>query len=307
MKRKKLTKPMRTITQNYWGKDNVHIIPRWLDKDIKVINPKPQQMKLKREYHDTDSDGVPNFADCNLWNPYEQGWIHEQGAKVYNRLRESKLLRKRRVLAENKKDRRLTVYRPSGMDDSVDEENVKRKKIQERRDKISAFGGKVQKKIDKVTSSAPVKFAKDVYKEAQQFNPETKQIPGTKFIWVLVTVKDQAGNVVAQDWVDTGKRYNKLESVEVLKELKRRGYKPEEVKEMDFPVPKKGRIKENIKEGLHIKKEQHTPIAQVMIHAGPSMRGQQVQQAGYSGRSSVGYSPMFVGATRKQFRVGGDR
>jgi len=283
---------MRTITQNYWGKNTTHIIPRWLDKDIKVINPKPIQMKLKRELHDTDSDGVPNFADCNPWNPNEQGWLHDQGAKVYNRIKEATLLRKQRVLAENEKDRRLTVYHPSGEKDTVDEENHKK------------YGRKIYSGIKK-----GAKFAKDVYEETKQFNPETRKTPGTFFVWFLVTIRDQAGNVVHQSWRDTGKRYtSKEEAIPDLEELRRRGITDDQIKLSESPVPKQSHVKENVQEGLRIKKKQGTPMAQVMIHAGRGMSGQQVQQqAGYSSRSTAGYSPPFVGATKKQFRVGGDR
>lgn len=287
---------MRIVTQNYWGKGNMHIIPRWLDKNIEVINPKPISIKLKREQHDTDLDGVPNFADCNIWDPNEQGWLHDQGAKVYDRLRQSKLLRKRRVLAENKKDRQLVSYRPAGMYDSVGEENYKK------------YGKRIYSSVKSGIGKAK-QFTKDVYEETKQFNPETREIPGTYFLWVLVTIKDQAGNIVAQDWRDTGERYTSREQLEqAIIELGRRGYKSQQIKISTKPVPQRTHYKENIREGLKIKKKQAIPVAQVMIHPGPGMRGQQVQQkVGYSGRSSVGYSPMFVGATRKQFRVGGDR
>jgi len=30
------------------------------------------------EKHDTDRDGVPNYRDCNAWNPLEQGLFHKK-------------------------------------------------------------------------------------------------------------------------------------------------------------------------------------------------------------------------------------
>ena len=304
---------MRTITQNYWGKNTAHIIPRWLDNDIKVISPKPIQMKLKRELHDTDSDGVPNFADCNPWNPNEQGWLHDQGAKVYDRLREAKLLRKRRVLAENKKDRDLTVYVPSGSEEdiSVDKAKERRKKIQERRDKIGDFGKKISDKYKNIKSSKSVKFAKGVYDEAKQFNPESrkehtfKSVVGAYRIYVLENIVDASGKLVAQEWSDMNNNFDRDTAEQVAYQLTQSGHV---YKIIPPKTTRTDEWKAAAKEGLHIKREQHTPVAQVMVHAGRGMSGQQVQQqAGYSSRSTAGYSPPFVGATKKQFRVGGDR
>lgn len=30
------------------------------------------------EKHDTDRDGIPNYYDCNPWNPHQQGWLHDK-------------------------------------------------------------------------------------------------------------------------------------------------------------------------------------------------------------------------------------
>lgn len=44
------------------------------------FNVKP--IRWIHEKHDTDRDGVPNFMDCNPWNPNEQGKIHEAAKKA---------------------------------------------------------------------------------------------------------------------------------------------------------------------------------------------------------------------------------
>lgn len=260
MKQKKLTKPMKTIRQNYWQQGSNHIIPRWLDKDTKIIDPKPMKIKLKREYHDTDLDGVPNFQDCNILNPYEQGWLHDQGAKVYDKLRQNKLSRKRRVLAENRRDRDDGLYLPAGSRESVSKENYRKR------------AGRIYSRVKKGVGTARG-FAKDVHEEAKQFNPETRKIPGTFFVWFLVTVRDQGGNVVHQSWRDTGRRYtSKEEAIPDLEELRRRGIKDDQIKLSESPVPKESHVRENVRAGLKVKQKQGTPVAHVMIHQ-PGQRG----------------------------------
>ena len=40
-------------------------------KQYEMVNPKIIPIRLIPEYHDTDFDGVPNYRDCNPWNPHE--------------------------------------------------------------------------------------------------------------------------------------------------------------------------------------------------------------------------------------------
>lgn len=42
------------------------------------------------ERHDTDFDGVPNFMDCNPWNPHEQGAIHDKIEELKKKRKEKK-------------------------------------------------------------------------------------------------------------------------------------------------------------------------------------------------------------------------
>ena len=35
-------------------------------------------IKWIHDQHDTDQDGVPNYKDCNPWNPYEHLWSKEE-------------------------------------------------------------------------------------------------------------------------------------------------------------------------------------------------------------------------------------
>jgi len=52
------------------------------------------------ERHDTDFDGVPNFMDCNPWNPNEQGPIHE---KIEEWKRKKKEKKKEKQLLKTQK------------------------------------------------------------------------------------------------------------------------------------------------------------------------------------------------------------
>jgi len=273
MKTKKITKPMHTLKQNYWKTGNPHIVPRWLDKNIKVIDPRPMGMSLRREMHDTDGDGVPNFRDCNIWNPNEQGAIHE---------------------AWNKVKSRVTGKEYSSDKDSGVAEDVKTVG----KDIIGGAKSISKKGIERV---------KGIYSEAKQFNPETRNDPsvvGKYKILVMQPVVDEYGRVVDQQWVDMGSSFDKSTAEQVAYQLTQRGY-------VYKVIPPKTTLtegwKENVKGGLHIKQQRRIPMINVAVHPGSGMMSKQVQQEGYSSRSSAGYSPMFVGATKKQFRVGGDR
>ena len=47
-------------------------------KKVKIIKIKPMPIVWVNEKHDTDNDGVPNYFDCNPWNPNQQGWLHDK-------------------------------------------------------------------------------------------------------------------------------------------------------------------------------------------------------------------------------------
>ena len=47
-------------------------------KQMKIVPIKTMQIKWINEHHDTDRDRIPNFSDCNPWNPHEQGLIHDK-------------------------------------------------------------------------------------------------------------------------------------------------------------------------------------------------------------------------------------
>lgn len=59
-------------------------------KKIKVI-----PITWVPEKHDSDNDGIPNFADCNFLNPFEQGRVHD-----FIRNQRKKIQRKRDLRRE---------------------------------------------------------------------------------------------------------------------------------------------------------------------------------------------------------------
>jgi hypothetical protein len=51
-------------------------------KTTKIVKVKTIPIRWVNEKHDTDRDGLPNYKDCNPWNPHEQGLIHDIGSAI---------------------------------------------------------------------------------------------------------------------------------------------------------------------------------------------------------------------------------
>jgi len=65
-------------------------------KKVKIIEVKPMKINWVNERHDTDGDMIPNYFDCNPWNPNEQGWLHDTIDKLKDRHSEVKQMKKER-------------------------------------------------------------------------------------------------------------------------------------------------------------------------------------------------------------------
>ena len=278
MKRKKIAKPMNIITQNYWGTKQTHIVPRWLDNNVKIINPKPITFGLKREYHDTDYDGVPNFQDCNIWNPHEQGLMHTAG-KVYEKLRRQKLERKQRILKEDAKDRKEPFYTPAGMrrvgsriysgikstQNIYPYQNIQRD-LQKAKYRVT--GSKTYQAGQRVGG-----FAKGVYQEAQRMNPDygkDQSVVGYYRVQLYQPVVDEYGRTVGEKWVDVGAYEDPRVVEQIVYQISQRGgvYRviPPKTTRTDM-------WKRNVQQGMQIKKKPSIPVAHVMVHSPQGMRG----------------------------------
>jgi hypothetical protein len=248
------------------------------------------QIKLRREWHDTDSDKVPNWLDCNIWNPNQQGAFHDFLSKVREKVPERGFLRKP-FQKENTEETELTVFDPQGFGSY--EETSKESEEPSKYQKVYSGMKKGYQKSKE--------FAKGVYEETQQFNPDKRMGSGQNYVWVLQPVRDREGHVIDAVWTDMGKAYDEETAQAIYVDLKKRGY---EVHISDMPVSRarnlnlntqlpeqRSSIAENIQQGLYIRKQPRTPVAHVMIHPGPGMQPAPQPQQG----SSRLFRPKFAG------------
>ncbi len=94
----------------------IKVQPISWQKSPSIIQTKPftwqkQSINIKpfswvHEKHDTDWDGVPNFLDCNPWNPNEQGFVHEKLKELKEKRKEKK--EEKQVTQEFEKHKGIT-------------------------------------------------------------------------------------------------------------------------------------------------------------------------------------------------------
>ena len=94
------------MKQSYFVNQRLKIIPiRWVN-----------------ERHDTDRDGVPNWRDCNPWNPKKQGILHD----TINTLKERSVAKQRMqtMRPQMEEDVRVTKHLEQQMEDSKQKPEV---------------------------------------------------------------------------------------------------------------------------------------------------------------------------------------
>ena len=111
---------------------------------IRTLNPAPKRrLRVNAPSYDTDGDGVPDWRDCNPYNPNEQGWIHDRlkGTKEYVSKRYSEYTEDREAIRQLEREEKRKAY----------EEYIKEKTRLEKEEKLREAREKARLKATRKT------------------------------------------------------------------------------------------------------------------------------------------------------------